>query len=304
MIEENPELVQPENWARMKSWSGKTPVFLFHDGGGTTFAYHCLNPLKRFVYGVRNPYFYNEKRFEGGLPEMAAQYVRWVKAAVAADAFPAKRRVVGGKTTMTTTPVDILIGGWSLGGMTSLEVARQLQGDADVRVKGILMIDSAFPALLAERRQQVVSTAAEDQDPAALAREEAGKTKNQVLSIRAMREARRMIARWDLPRWEEEGDEVAGRRPPAILIRARDSLYAQDWTASIDSNRGHAMLGWERYDADMFVDVIDVDGHHFNMFDHSRIPGITAAISKALLKLDSPDEALSSDGWDMAHSGF
>ncbi|KAJ3491541.1 hypothetical protein NLG97_g5578 [Lecanicillium saksenae] len=25
MIEENPELVQPENWARMKSWTGKTP---------------------------------------------------------------------------------------------------------------------------------------------------------------------------------------------------------------------------------------------------------------------------------------
>ncbi|OAQ98435.1 hypothetical protein LLEC1_02577, partial [Akanthomyces lecanii] len=61
MIEENPELVQPENWARMKSWSGKTPVFLFHDGGGTTFAYHCLEPLRRFVYGVRNPYFYSEK---------------------------------------------------------------------------------------------------------------------------------------------------------------------------------------------------------------------------------------------------
>ncbi|KAM3435284.1 hypothetical protein NHJ13734_005618 [Beauveria thailandica] len=300
MIEENPELIQPENWARIKSWSGKTPVFLFHDGGGTTFAYHCLEPLKRFVYGVRNPHFYSGKRFEGGVPDMAAQYVAWVKAAVAADTFPAKR-------AGSLAPVDILIGGWSLGGMTSLEVARQLYGDKDVRVKGILMIDSAYPALVAERRQQVVSMEEEGgeegeggdgEDLKARAREEAGKTKNQVLSMRAMREARRMIARWELPRWE------GARRPPAILIRARDSLYARDWTATIDTDRAERMLGWERYDKDMFVDVLDVDGHHFNMFDHSRIPGITAAIAKALTRLDPPPADEGSDAWSMAHAGF
>ncbi|KAJ6787423.1 hypothetical protein PWT90_03263 [Aphanocladium album] len=296
MIEENPELVQPENWARMKSWTGKTPVFLFHDGGGTTFAYHCLDPIKRFTYGVRNPYFFNEKKFEGGLPQMAAQYAAWVKEAVAADGFPAKRP--------GRAPVDILIGGWSLGGMTSLEIARQLEGDADVRVKGILMIDSAYPALLAHRQQQAVAAAAPGQelgDPQALAQEEIGKSKNQVLSIRAMREARRMIARWEVPRWE---GALEGRRPPAVLIRARDSLYSEDWTSAIDANRGIRTLGWDLYDENMFVDVLEVDGHHFNMFDHSRIPGITAAISKALTKLDPPTKDDSMDEWDMAHASF
>lgn len=295
MVDENPELVQPENWARMKSWTGKTPVFLFHDGGGTTFAYHCLDPLKRFTYGVRNPHFFNEKKFAGGLPEMAAQYVAWVKEAVAAPSFPAKR-------PGTTQPVDILIGGWSLGGMTSLEIARQLAGDPAVRVKGILMIDSAYPALLAERRQQAVTLDDDGADPSALAQEEVGKSKNQILSIRAMREARRMIARWDLPQWE---GELAGQRPPAILIRARDSLYARDWTSSIDRNRAEQSLGWDRYADDMFVDVLEVDGHHFNMFDHSRIPGITAAIAKALTKLDPPTKVDDSmDAWDMAHPSF
>lgn len=33
------------------------PVFLIHDGGGTTFAYHCLDPLDRSVYGIFNPIF-------------------------------------------------------------------------------------------------------------------------------------------------------------------------------------------------------------------------------------------------------
>ncbi|OAA58234.1 Thioesterase [Cordyceps fumosorosea ARSEF 2679] len=279
MIEENPELVQPESWARMKSWSGKTPVFLFHDGGGTTFAYHCLDPLQRFTYGVRNPHFFSGRRFEGGVPEMAAEYITRIRAAVAADSFTPKRRDNGG-----VGPVDILVGGWSLGGMTSLEVARQLHGDPDLRVRGILMIDSAFPALLAERRQQVISLDNEE-DPEAQAREEEGKTKNQVLSMRAMREARRMIARWELPRW--------------------------DWTAAIDADRGagpRSALGWERYDERMFVDVLDVDGHHFNMFDHSRIPGITAAIAKALTRLDprtaEEDGQSFGDSWDSAHAGF
>lgn len=287
MIDDNPELVQPENWARMKSWTGKTPVFFFHDGGGTTFAYHCLDPIKRFLYGVRNPHFYSEKRFEGGMPEMAAKYVAWVKEMVSSPEFPAK---LPGKK-----PVDILIGGWSLGGMTSLEIARQLEGDADVRVKGILMIDSTYPALLAERRAPAPTT------PEAAAAEEAGKTKNQVLSIRAMREARRMIATWDLPRWE---GELAGRRPPTFLIRAKESIHAQDWSSAIDMNRKEKYLGWTSYDEDMFVDVIEVEGHHFNMFDHSKIPGITAAITKALTRLDPPSADASLDAWDVAHPPF
>ncbi|KAJ3472213.1 hypothetical protein NLG97_g11185 [Lecanicillium saksenae] len=190
--------------------------------------------------------------------------------------------------------------------MTSLEIARQLEGDPDVRVKGILMIDSAYPAMLAHRKQQMVREAGGGQegelgDPQALAQEEVGKSKNQVLSIRAMREARKMIARWELPRWE---GELRGRRPPAILIRARDSLYSEDWTSAIDASRGVRTLGWDAYDEGMFVDVLEVDGHHFNMFDHSRIPGITAAISKALTKLDPPTKDDSVDEWDMGHPPF
>ncbi|KAJ2976488.1 hypothetical protein NQ176_g4922 [Zarea fungicola] len=125
MAEERLELVQPENFLCMKSWTGNLPLFLFHDGGGSTLAYHCLEPMGRFVYGVNNPCFF-KKPFES-IPKMAVQYVKRVKATVAAPNFPAKRK---GKK-----PVDILVGGWSLGGMTSLEVARQLAGDEDVRVK-------------------------------------------------------------------------------------------------------------------------------------------------------------------------
>lgn len=290
MIDENPELVQPESWARMKFWSGKTPVFLFHDGGGTTFAYHCLEPVKRFVYGVRNPHFFNEKKFDGGLPEMAALYVAWVRECVAAPGFPAK--LPGRK------PVDILIGGWSLGGMTSLEVARQLAGDDTIRVKGILMIDSVYPGSGPDERLAVAPP--ETRDAETLAREEVGMSKNQVLSTRAMREARRMITFWKVPTWE---GELAGKRPPAILVRAKESLRAQDWSKSIDLNRQDQQLGWKDYDEKMFLEVIDVDGHHFNMFDHSRIPGITAAIMKALTKLDPPRED-TLDAWDMAHPPF
>jgi hypothetical protein len=58
--------------------SGPTPLFLVHDGGGTTFSYYCLEPLNRKVYGIHNPHYDQGGWWEGGIAEMAQHYVNLV----------------------------------------------------------------------------------------------------------------------------------------------------------------------------------------------------------------------------------
>lgn len=55
--------------------SQKTPLVLIHDGGGTTFAYFFLGNMKREVWALHNPNYWDSKKWEGGLDEMAKHYI-------------------------------------------------------------------------------------------------------------------------------------------------------------------------------------------------------------------------------------
>lgn len=129
MLDENPHRIQ-ERPAGCP-WVKITPLVLIHDGGGTTFSYHCLGNLKRDVYGIANPYYDTDKVWRGGIPEMARTYAQWIKGVVPQG--------------------EIILGGWSLGGLISLEVARILAEDSAICVIGIVMIDSVYPKLLHPR---------------------------------------------------------------------------------------------------------------------------------------------------------
>ncbi|KAF7563609.1 hypothetical protein G7046_g522 [Stylonectria norvegica] len=263
-MEKNPEVVQPENWLRPGAVARSVPAILIHDGGGTTFAYHCLDPLNRLVYGIHNPHFHDGGTFEGGIREMGALYSGFIRELVAGPDFPARRNAEGG--------VDIILGGWSLGGMLSLEVANQLADDTAVKVIGILMIDSVYPI----RPSEPVVTAPADTS-------EDGKTKNQILSQRTMFEARRMIQTWELPVWDA--------RPRTVLLRATQPVPTKaEGVNVVDVYRENKRLGWDQYDKDMFAEVVDVEGHHFNLFPLANIKPITASIKRALDGLEMAAE--------------
>lgn len=57
-----------------RSNSGKTPLVLIHDGGGTTASYHALINLDRDIYGIENPLFHASKAWKGGIRAMAQAY--------------------------------------------------------------------------------------------------------------------------------------------------------------------------------------------------------------------------------------
>ncbi|KAL7784616.1 Alpha/Beta hydrolase protein [Trichoderma ceciliae] len=315
----NPELIQPEDWARPDKPSYNTPVFLIHDGGGTTFAYHCLEILGRYIYGIRNPYFYTGDVFEGGLPEMAYLYATWIRETVLEEGFPARRRNGDGSTS-------VMLGGWSLGGLLSMEIARQLAEDKVVRVVGILMIDSVYPgkslssgsiplvatsgfpfrrrfseAKVAEATIRAIKldedvSSEDDTSSDDASTDGDGLTSNQMLSKRCMAEAVRMVRQWRLPEWT---GRVYNRRPRVVLLRAKEYVPTKEGrVVGLDLNREDRMLGWGDYDEEMFSDVFDIDGHHFDIFAFDRIDAISRSIRKGLDRLEECSQMMMfGEGW-------
>lgn len=272
MPESHLELIQPEDWASPEVYSGSAaPLFLMHDGGGTTFMYTFLSPLQRFLYGIRNPHFTTGEVFTGGVAEMGRLYARWVREAVAQKDFPARR------TLDSNGRVGVILGGWSFGGLLSLEVAKQLEGDRDVSVIGMMMVDSIFPSKEA--------TAAPTPPPGSISNKKP-KSKNQVLSESAMEEARHMVQKWTVPVWQP-----GSQRPPTVLLKAKEHLPSPpgcpEAVSPLDLDRGSGgTLGWDQYDDSMFEEIIDLEGHHFELFSGEKLEGTTEAMRRALDKLE------------------
>ncbi|KAK7920219.1 hypothetical protein PG985_008241 [Apiospora marii] len=270
-MEKNPEVIQKGGA------SEALPLFLIHDGGGTTFAYHCLDPLDRPTYGIFNPYFGNGGRFEGGIRGMGRLYASIIRRTCAEPDFPSSSRHAA-----ADGGVDILLGGWSLGGLLSLEVAKVLaESGGGVRVVGILMVDSIYPV-------NPPSVRMESMDHMGL-----GKSKNEFLTLNAMKEALRVIQEWAPPVWESGGHgggdatDARHRRPRVSLLRARDPIpTGSDRVHVADIYRNDPTLGWDQYDRNMFTDNMSVAGNHFEMFSFKHIPDLSVAMKKYLDRLE------------------
>jgi thioesterase domain-containing protein len=253
---------------------------LLHDGGGTTFSYHLLGPLGgRAVYGIHNPHFYHaEQVWTGGLPEMAWHYAQIIKKIIPEG--------------------DVILGGWSLGGCTSLEVAKILGPDAKLRVVGIIMIDSVYPRVEGGETPRVAERV---MNWSASTRQE---TKEAVL--RCFDEAYRMVREWKLPVWDEaqtrkeEGTEdgkpvtVGGLKPPPVwLLRAKETVpVVSEGVARVDLHRKDRYLGWKGYREDLIVEVVDVPGHHFNIFDDAHLDIMTERLRTVCREVESRAAAM------------
>ncbi|KAK4138519.1 alpha/beta-hydrolase [Trichocladium antarcticum] len=287
MFDGNPSLIQDPAPARNVSpWANKaTPLVLIHDGGGTTFSYYCLGELDRRVYGIANPHYQSGGTWHGGIPEMAAHYLRLIKAAVPRG--------------------DIIIGGWSLGGLVALEVAHQLAREAHpppLNLLGIVMVDSVCPMVLTAPVLPVIQHAVE------WSQHTRQETKDRIM--RSFAESSRMVREWTLPVWDaaqaagqDEGaanvpshththtgnGRVLARPPPVILIRAMEPVPVPEEGAvsRVDVHRGDRLLGWGGYRKDMITSVMDIPGHHFNIFHTEKnLETSTAAIKRACLDIE------------------
>ncbi|KAI0475468.1 Alpha/Beta hydrolase protein [Xylariaceae sp. FL0804] len=251
---ENPHLIYEGPDAPWLS-KPRAPLFLLHDGGGTTFSYHLLDPLGgsvlgRPLWGVQNARLDAGGHWEGGLPQMAAHYVGLLAAALPR----------GG---------DVLLGGWSLGGLLALEMAWQLaSADADAdpeenrrrrrrkssltavegegegeggggggrarprfNVLGLLWIDSVCPPAAARAAAGGLLGNAGPrggplpEKPIALPAEELRAMKLIDKVNLNMTHARMMVGRWTLPPWN--GAPPADAPPPTVLLRAKELVVPE-----------------------------------------------------------------------------
>lgn len=239
---DNPETVQPPSKSHAPS---ALPLILIHDGGGTTFAYHCLPPVPRAVYAIHNPRFEAGGRWDGGVREMARVYASMIRELVWSAGFP---RRAGGR-------VEVLLGGWSLGGYISLELASLL----GPMVRGVILADSPFPS--PDRKPVHESLPA--LPPTA--------TRSQRLARECIRHAPAHLRGWEPP---ETG-------VPSVLIKARGCVPGAN---PVDERRREGDLGWEARGG--VGSVLEVDGHHFDIFEFERVGETGGAIERACRELE------------------
>jgi thioesterase domain-containing protein len=193
----------------------------------------------------------------------------WIRKAVDDGTIRTRKKLNG--------TVDLLLGGWSLGGFLSLEVAYALARDPKINVAGIVMIDSSYGD----------DDATEENGFCPVEFDEDGKTRNEILCHRTMMEAVRMLEGWEAPRWT--GD-LAGKRPKSILIKCRDHVPTSTGQVSCaDAKRDEDALGWSEYDPKMFHKVLEIPGNHFNIFERKMLDKTSRAIQQAFDKLTTPN---------------
>lgn len=253
------------------------PIVLTHDGGGTCFSYYCLDPLGRPTYEIHNPRYFTQQPWTGGIPEMAKYYVSLIHKTV-----PRGR---------------ILLGGWSLGGILSLEMARILADEPYYNVLGIVMVDSICPgSVKAEEWKRGITFKGQFSDRTTQ------ETKDRVTWC--FSEAVRAISEYQLPSWDDDresnGDAASMqgstrsrttslRCPPAILLRAMETVPMEsDEPSRVDLVRNDRSLGWNGYRDGFFQEIVDVPGHHFSIFAFENIDKVTPILIEACKKLETP----------------
>jgi thioesterase domain-containing protein len=284
MFDNNPSLIQeiPRSLAHINP--PPVPLVLIHDGGGTIYSYHCLGPLDRPVYGIHNPHYGTPSVWTGGIRQMAAHYASLIKSVVPRG--------------------DVILGGWSLGGLLSLQIARLLADrDSGFNVLGIVMIDSIYPCeptgAAAGRRRVVV--------PHVVEWSATTKQETREAVQRCFDEAGRMVREWELPTWEAREDDddneeaavydpvMRGKDlqpPPVWLLRARESVpvleKGSDGVSRVDTYRDDRYLGWDQYRRGMVVKVEDVPGHHYNIFsfENGHIDAVTEKLKSACVEVE------------------
>ncbi|POS78110.1 thioesterase [Diaporthe helianthi] len=232
------------------------PLFLIHDASGLISNYLKLGQLGTRVYGIYDPKF--DSNGLGGwqnVRDMALHYITLIK-----------RRQPRGQ---------ILIGGWSFGGIIAVEIARILavQGRG-LTVSRVIMLDTVYPRC---QRPEATKEGTVQHVPGV----EGLNAQTAERLMTAVARATCLADRWIVPQWtlprplqESRSTSLPGQLPippPVILIRAGEMVVMPEENAMcvLDRTRFLPQLGWEDFHPEFISEVIQVKGNHYTLFDET-----------------------------------
>ncbi|KAF4862254.1 Thioesterase AMT4 [Colletotrichum siamense] len=255
----NPFLIQNSTAGRSygSARSLTAPLFLIHDASGNIFSYLKLGFLgdARKVYGISDPHFGHEGGSWLSVDQLARHYIKLVK----------KVMLRG----------DILLGGWSFGGIVAIQMAHMLAAEGRGLVcSGLILIDTIY---LSPSRS--LGSGANSNLAPSMPTNVTPDTRDEILV--SLVRCHMLCSSWLPPSW------ACRRVPRAVLIKATDPISGQpehlgdrDPTGDrnlglcrLDAQRHQFDLGWSETQPGLVTAVIDTPGHHYALFSDENTSG-------------------------------
>ncbi|KAL8861117.1 MAG: hypothetical protein Q9178_002331 [Gyalolechia marmorata] len=233
-----------------------TPLFCFHDGSGQGSLYGRMADIGRTLYAFSDSDFATSNVRPRSLAEMAERYAATFSKA--------------------ETP-NVILGGWSFGGVVAFEAAHILRGHG-FNVRGLVLIDSPYPQNHEPLPEDIIKY---------------------VLSRNSSRNGTKNPGDFAgkssplLQEFKANAALLGAYSPPhtrcdirTVILRSRDTFDASalcgvkyDWLSS-QSTRTEAIRGWESIVGGS-VDVLEIPGNHFQVFDERNIAETSKQVEKA-----------------------
>ncbi|RYC54509.1 hypothetical protein CHU98_g11701 [Xylaria longipes] len=219
-------------------------LVLIHDGGGTTVNYYYLGDLERHVWGISNEKLADDAAWPGGINQMARTYIDLILPEL--------------------PPGPLIFGGWSVGGLIALEMAKIFGGNAEIPVLGVIMMDTYYPS---------ADDGGRDKDTPAIEWGEATTEESKEITLKSIANSAKFSQQWGQ---DARNAPTKTKLPPVILLRGSKSHSVSD--ANL---RGNNVLGWENHQPEFFTHVLDVPGNHYTLFADENVDGLTEGLSRA-----------------------
>ncbi|RYP90821.1 hypothetical protein DL770_003082 [Monosporascus sp. CRB-9-2] len=239
----------------------RTKLCLFHDGSGMCSMYARLRNINRTVHGVFSLDATSPSPAVKQMEDLAAFYI---------------------KAGNLGAEEEIILGGWSFGGVLAFEVSRQLR-KLGTTVKGVILIDSPYPIGHQALPSEVISHVVKKPSKGRELLSDAAKQARDTIEAQFRRHAR-MLQEYNPDRNVEE--------VPCVMLKCTHTLDTETlcgvsypWLSD-DTFRDQCVRDWEQLIGKR-ITVMDVDCNHFEVFDEKHLQDVSEKLGVACDLLES-----------------
>ncbi|KAI1372052.1 hypothetical protein F4677DRAFT_278704 [Hypoxylon crocopeplum] len=241
----------------------KCGVYLFHDGSGHCSMYSRMTDLNRSINGIYSQDPLSSAPKAERLEDLAALYI---------------------KQTNLINEQEVILGGWSFGGVLAFEVSRQLRRLGRV-VKGVILIDSPPPVNHKALPREVISYVVDKKDST--------ETKNVSAASKQVRNKLDTNFQHHAMLLQNYQPQPLAGDVPCMMLKCSQTMdtealcnVAYPWLSD-ESFRAKAIGQWEQL-VGRRIPVLEVACNHFQVFDSQFVREVSEKLKLACDVLESP----------------